>query len=84
MKLLTCKCGVECTTENVTFLPIVADCIGSQVYFNCACKSTVMLPETHENYFAVLDQLIFKEMDRRPADPCEALMETRYDNEPGE
>jgi hypothetical protein len=61
MKLRQCTCGIECTTLNVTFLPLVSD--GELIYFNCPCHSTLTINSTCENYWTILDSLIFKEMD---------------------
>jgi hypothetical protein len=63
MKLKTCSCGVECTTSNVKFLPLIADGIGNLVMFNCQCGSTLSIAESDENFFQIQDLVIFVELE---------------------
>lgn len=65
MKLKNCTCGNECTSDNVKFLSIERSDDG-MVMFNCSkCHSTLAIGEDHEDYFKVLDQLIFEVLEKK-------------------
>ena len=65
MKLKTCTCGIECTTENVTLLPYNPEDLGGFLYFNCSCTSTLTINPEHEAFYQLLDLWIFAELAKQ-------------------
>lgn len=66
MRLKKCGCGNECSSDNVIFLDIQKESFAGLIMFNCTkCHSTLAIGEKHENYFQVLDKLVFQVLEKK-------------------